>query len=87
MAGPGDASGGGRAHDPAARRVYLRTLPDALVPGRHSVGARRRTAQLQRFLQPLERVAREALPIQGKVQLLVAGGRDWRRLSSYPYGL
>ncbi len=85
--GSGGGSGGGRAHDPAARRVYLRSLPDTLVPGRHSVGARRRTAQLQRFLRPLEGVAREALPIQGKVQLLVAAGRDWRRLSSYPYGL
>jgi len=91
MTGPEDGGGGGpggaRARDPASRRVYLRSLPDALVPGRHSIGARRRTAQLQRFLQPLERVAREALPIEGKVQLLVAAGRDWRRLSSYPYGL
>jgi len=67
--------------------VYLRSLPDGLVPGRHSIGARRRTAQLQRFLQPLERAARDALPIHGQVQLLVAGARDWHRLSSYPYGL
>lgn len=74
-------------HDPASRRVYLRALPDALLPGRHSVGARRRTAQLQRFLRPLEAVARTALPIEGRVQLLVVSPRDWRALASYPYGL
>jgi len=73
--------------DPASRRVFLRALPDGLVPGRHSSGSRRRTAALQRFLLPLERAAREALPVQGQVQLLVAASRDWRRLSSYPYGL
>lgn len=91
MTGPGDDAGGGpgggKVRDPAARRVYLRSLPDALVPGRHSVGARRRTGQLQRFLRPLELAARDALPIRGGVQLLVVAGREWRRLSSYPYGL
>ncbi len=85
--GSGGGSGGGRTRDPASRRVYLRSLPDGLVPGRHSPGARRRTAQLQRFLRPLEGAARDALPIRGRVQLLVAAARDWRRLSSYPYGL
>ncbi len=85
--GSGGGKGGGSPRDPAARRVYLRALPDPLVPARHSVGARRRSAELQRFLRPLERVAREALPIRGAVQVLVAARRDWRRLSSYPYGL
>ncbi|HKI55556.1 MAG TPA: hypothetical protein VKB31_00275 [Trueperaceae bacterium] len=73
--------------DPASRRVFLRSLPDGPVPGRHSSGARRRTAALQRFLLPLELVARDALPVEGRVQLLVVASRDWRRLSSYPYGL
>jgi hypothetical protein len=73
--------------DPAARRVFLRPLPDALVPGRHSSGARRRPAELQRFLAPLEQAAGAALPVTGTVQLLVVASRDWRRLSSYPYGL
>jgi len=74
-------------HDPASRRVFLRALPDSLVPGRHSAGARRRTAFLQRFLLPLERVAQAALPLDGDVQLLVVAPKDWRRISSYPYGL
>ena len=73
--------------DPAARRVYLRPLPTGAVPGRHSKGARSRTAQLQRFLEPLELAARAALPVEGGVQLLVVSAGDWRRLASYPYGL
>ncbi|MEJ2287331.1 MAG: hypothetical protein P8Y02_01600 [Deinococcales bacterium] len=85
--GSGDGSPPGARDDPAARRVYLRALPDPLVPGRYSAGSRRRTAQLQHFLRPLEAVAREALPVEGSVQLLVASSKDWRRVSSYPYGL
>jgi hypothetical protein len=85
--GSGRGSPSGARDDPAGRRVYLRALPDALVPGRHSAGARRRTGQLQRFLCPLEAVARESLPVDGSVQLLVMAARDWRRVSSYPYGL
>lgn len=80
----GDGRVGG---DPAARRVYLRSLPDALVPARHSTGARRRSAQLQRFVRPLEAAARRSLPVEGEVQLLVASASDWRQLCSYPYGL
>jgi len=87
MDGPGHDPPPDPASDPAGRGVYLRSLPDPLVAGRHSSGARRRTAQLQRFLRPLEAVAREALPVEGRVQLLVAAPKDWRRLSSYPYGL
>ena len=87
MHGSGHGSSGGGSHDPAARGVYLRALPDALVPGRYSSGARRRTAQLQRFLRPLEALARSALTVDGPVQLLVAASKDWRRVSSYPYGL
>ncbi len=73
--------------DPAARRLYLRPLPGGAVPGKHSQGARSRTAQLQRFLDPLELAARSELPIEGGVQLLVVSPSDWRRLSSYGYGL
>lgn len=68
-------------------RVYLRPMADAWVPARHSSGARRRTAQLQRFLAALERSAREALGLEGAPHLLVANARDWRRLCSHPYGL
>ncbi len=67
-------------------RVYLRPMADAWVPALHSSGARRRTAQLQRFLTPLERAARVALGVDGAPHLLVANARDWRRLCSYPYG-
>jgi hypothetical protein len=68
------------------RGAYLRPLPDALVPARHSAGARPRTAQLQGFLRPLQQVAVTALPVVGTVALAVVGPEDWRRLFSYPYG-
>ncbi len=67
--------------------VYLRPLPDDLVPARYSVGAGRRAGQLQRFLQPLQASALPVLQPQGPVTLLVANRQDWRRLCSYPYGL
>ncbi len=69
------------------RRVYLRPLEDVLVPAHHSSGARRRAAQLQHFLRPLEQAARGALGLEGGLRLLVANHHDWRRLCSYPYGL
>jgi hypothetical protein len=68
------------------RGAYLRPLPDALVPARHSAGARPRAAQLQAFLRPLHQVAVGALPIVGTTALAVVGPEDWRALFSYPYG-
>ncbi|MBA2666970.1 MAG: hypothetical protein H0U69_08045 [Trueperaceae bacterium] len=71
---------------PPLRGAYLRPLDDPLVPARHSAGARARAAQLQAFVRPLHRVAREALPIEGVAALAIVGPDDWRRLFSYPYG-
>jgi hypothetical protein len=71
---------------PPLRGVYLRPLPDALVPARHSAGARRRAGQLQAFLRPLQALAAERLPLHGELTLSVLGADDWRRAYRYPYG-
>jgi len=71
---------------PPLRGVYLRPLPDALVPARHSAGARRRAGQLQAFLRPLHVLAAERLPLHGELTLSVLGPGDWRRAYRYPYG-
>ncbi len=68
------------------RGVYLRPLPDPLVPARHAAGARVRTAQLQAFLRPLQALARERLPLHGDLTLSVLGADEWRRVCRYPYG-
>ncbi len=67
--------------------VYLRPLPDDLVPARHSAGARTRARQLQAFLRPLQQAAAPVLEPEGSMTLIVAGSSDWRRLCAYPYGL
>ncbi len=67
--------------------VYLRPLPDDLVPARHSAGARTRARQLQAFLRPLQAAAAPVLEPEGSMTLIVAGASDWRRLCNYPYGL
>lgn len=69
------------------RGVYLRPLPDPIVPARHSSGARARAAQIQAFLRPLHALAGRRLPLLGTVELSVMGGEDWGRAFSYPYGL
>jgi hypothetical protein len=71
---------------PPLRGAYLRPLPDATLPARHSAGARGRAAQLQAFLRPLHAAAGRVLPIAGTAALAVVGPEDWRRLFSYPYG-
>ena len=71
---------------PPLRGVYLRPLPDALVPARHSAGARGRAGQLQAFLRPLHALAAERLPLHGELTLSVLGADDWRRSYRYPYG-
>lgn len=71
---------------PPLKGVYLRPLPDPLVPARHSAGARLRAAQLQAFLRPLHALARERLPLHGELTLSVVGKDDWRRAYHYPYG-
>ena len=71
---------------PPLRGVYLRPLPDPLVPARHSAGARRRAAQLQAFLRPMHALAAERLPLVGELTLSVLGADDWRRAYRYPYG-
>jgi len=71
--------------------VYLRPLPDEVIPARHSAGARVRAGQLQAFLRPLQVAAGRALArpgaTPGTVTLLVAASRDWHKLCRYPYGL
>lgn len=67
--------------------VYLRPLPDDVLPARHSAGARLRAAQLQGFLRPLQQSALAALGSQAAVTLLVVGSQDWHKLCRYPYGL
>jgi hypothetical protein len=71
----------------ALRGVYLRPLPDPLLPARHSSGARRRAGQLQGFLRDLHRAAAPILEPEGRCELLVVGRDDWRTLFRYPYGL
>ena len=89
---PGRLAGGvhsgnmGDAPGQPLRGVYLRPLPDALVPARHSAGARVRAGQLQAFLRPLQALARERLPLHGALTLSVLGTADWRRVCRYPYG-
>lgn len=80
------AANGAGQPAPPLRGVYLRPLPDTLVPARHSAGARVRAAQLQAFLRPLQALAAERLPLHGSVTLSVVGADDWRRVCRYPYG-
>lgn len=72
---------------PALRGVYLRSLPDPLLPARHSSGARRRAGQLQAFLRELHAATLPILEPEGSCELLVVGRDDWRTLFRYPYGL
>jgi hypothetical protein len=67
----------------ASKKVYLRTLPDPVLPARYSVGTLRRAAQMQRFLKELQFVS----GVTGGLELLVLNHSDWHNLSSYPYGL
>ncbi len=71
---------------PAVRGVYLRPLPDSSIPASYSAGARRRAAQLQRFLKTLQAAARPVLGLRENPELLVVGRSDWRHLFRYPYG-
>ncbi len=66
-----------------SKKVYLRPLPDPVLPARYSVGTLRRAAQMQRFLKELQ----GALGVDGGLELLVLNRSDWHKLSSYPYGL
>lgn len=65
------------------KKVYLRPLPDPVLPARYSVGTLRRAAQMQRFLKELQL----ASGVNGGLELLVLNHSDWHNLSSYPYGL
>lgn len=73
------------APDPL-RGVYLRPLPDPLVPARHSAGARGRAAQLQAFLRPLQSAAAARFELHGRAELWVVHADDWAKLTSVPYG-
>lgn len=66
--------------------VYLRPLPDPLVPARASAGARGRATQLQAFLRPLQAAAAERFELHGQAELWVAHAEDWAKLTSAPYG-
>lgn len=68
------------------RGVYLRPLPDALLPARASAGARPRAAQLQAYLRPLHAAARDRFELHGEAELWVLHADDWARLTSAPYG-
>ncbi len=74
-----------RSADPL-RGVYLRPLPDPILPARASAGARGRAAQLQAFLRPLQLAAQARFELHGPTELWVAGAEDWVRLTSVPYG-
>lgn len=69
------------------RRTYLRPLAGGALRTRHSAGARRRAAALQRFLDALQKAAAPRLEPTSAPELLVLDAADWRRLSSAPYGL
>lgn len=71
---------------PVPAGVYLRELPDPLLPARASAGAAARARRLQAFLAPLERVARPHFELHGHSELWVAGAQDWSRITSVPYG-
>ena len=73
------------APDPL-KGVYLRPLPDPLVPARASAGARGRATQLQAFLRPLQAAAAERFELHGQAELWVAHAEDWAKLTSVPYG-
>lgn len=69
------------------RRTYLRSLVGGALRTRHSVGARRRAAALQRFLGALQEASAPRLEPTHAPELLVLGASDWARLLSAPYGL
>lgn len=70
-----------------SQKIYLRDLPDPLLPARYSVGAQRRATQLQGFLRPLQRCAADRLVLSEVPTLVVAARADWVALSSFTYGL
>ena len=74
------------SRDPFAKKVYLRTLDDPLLPARYSQGAQRRAVQVQGFLRPLQRLAATRLVLSDAATLLVLDRSDWSALFSYPYG-
>ena len=67
--------------------VYLRPLPDSVLPARHSAGARRRAAQLQGFFRPLQIELERVFGAVDRIELLIVNAGDWRRLTRHPYGL
>jgi hypothetical protein len=72
---------------PTPPGLYLRPLPDPLLPARASVGsAGARARRLQSFLAPLQRVAADHFALHGHTELWVLGAEDWERVTSAPYG-
>ncbi|HEX7021607.1 MAG TPA: hypothetical protein VF171_02040, partial [Trueperaceae bacterium] len=76
----------GAPTDPFARRVYLQALPAPLPSTRYSHGARRRAAELQRFVRGLQRTAGRELALRGSLELVVVDAGDWRKLFGRTYG-
>ncbi|MDZ7704400.1 MAG: hypothetical protein U5L04_07965 [Trueperaceae bacterium] len=73
--------------DPFRHNVLLHDLPDDTLPARHSKGAKRRTAQLQRFLKTLHEEMGGWLEPSGTVTFVVLNRHDWRQVVRHPYGL
>jgi hypothetical protein len=71
-------------HGPAG--VYLRPLPDDLLPASASASAVPRARRVQAFLRPLQRAAAARFELHGHSELWVVDEGDWPRLSSVPYG-
>jgi hypothetical protein len=71
---------------PTPPGLYLRALPDPLVPARCSPRAAARARRLQAFLAPLQRVASARFALYGHTELWVLGPDDWARVTSAPYG-
>jgi len=71
---------------PTPAGVYLRELPDPLLPARASAGAAGRARRLQAFLGPLQRAAAARFELHGRTELWVVGHDDWPRVTSVPYG-
>jgi hypothetical protein len=69
------------------QQAFLSTLEHPLVPVRYSQGSKRRAAQLQQFLSPLQSSAKQYLRSEDSLELVVVNHKDWRRLFNYPYGL
>jgi hypothetical protein len=72
---------------PTPPALYLRALPDPLLPARASAGgAGARARRLQGFLAPLQRVAGERFVLHGHTELWVLAAEDWARVTRAPYG-